>query len=77
MGFRASLDRCGESRLTPGFDPLTAQLVASRYADYIIPAHIQLQVPVLNGTCPERKNIPSPAVPLQAGLCDDKQRSGC
>jgi hypothetical protein len=24
----------------PGFDPLTAQLVASRYTDYCIPAHI-------------------------------------
>ena len=34
MGPRASLDRCGKSRFSPGFDPRTVQLVASRYTDY-------------------------------------------
>jgi hypothetical protein len=28
------LDRWGKSRLPPGFDPRTVQLVASRYIDY-------------------------------------------
>jgi hypothetical protein len=31
---RAGLERCGISRLTPGFDPRTVQPVASRYTDY-------------------------------------------
>ena len=31
---RAGLDRCGKSRLPPGFDPRTVQPVASRYTDY-------------------------------------------
>jgi hypothetical protein len=34
VGPRAGLDRCGKSRLPPGFDPRTVQLVASRYTDY-------------------------------------------
>ena len=34
MGLRAGLDRCGKSRPPPGFDPRTAQPVASRYTDY-------------------------------------------
>ena len=34
MGPRAGLDKCGKSRLTPGFDPRTVQPVASRYTDY-------------------------------------------
>jgi len=31
MDPRAGLDRCGKSRLPPGFDPWTVQPVASRY----------------------------------------------
>jgi len=34
---RAGLDRCGISRPPPGFDPRTAQLIASRYTVYAIP----------------------------------------
>ena len=34
MGPRAGLDRCGKSRLPPGFDPQTVQPVASCYTDY-------------------------------------------
>jgi len=34
VGPRAGLARCGNSRLPPGFDPRTVQLVASRYTDY-------------------------------------------
>jgi hypothetical protein len=34
VGPRAGLDGCCKSRPPPGFDPRTAQLVASRYADY-------------------------------------------
>jgi len=34
VGTRAGLDRCGKSRPSPGFDPWTVQLVASRYTDY-------------------------------------------
>ena len=34
MGPRLSLDRCGKSRHPLGFDPRTAQPVASRYTDY-------------------------------------------
>jgi hypothetical protein len=34
MGPRAGLDRCGKSHFPPGFDPRTAQPVASRYTDY-------------------------------------------
>jgi hypothetical protein len=33
VGPRAGLDGCGKSRLTPGFDPLTLQPIASRYTD--------------------------------------------
>jgi hypothetical protein len=33
VGSRAGLDVCGKSRPTPGFDPRTAQTVASRYTD--------------------------------------------
>ena len=40
MGPRAGLDRCGKSRLPPGFDSRTDQLVASRYTDSDMPAHI-------------------------------------
>jgi len=35
------LDGCGKSRLPLGFDPRTAQLVASRYTAWAIPAHIK------------------------------------
>jgi hypothetical protein len=34
VGPRASLNRCGKSRLPPEFDPRTVQPVASRYTDY-------------------------------------------
>jgi hypothetical protein len=37
---RAGLDGCGKSRPPPGFDPRSVQPVASRYAEYAIPAHI-------------------------------------
>ena len=39
MGPRAGLDRCGKSRLPPGFYPRTVLSVASPYTDYAIPAH--------------------------------------
>ena len=32
---RAGLDRCGQSRPPPGFDPRTLQPIASRYTDYV------------------------------------------
>jgi len=44
MGPRTGLDMCGKSRLPPGFDPLTIQLVASCNADCAIPAHITLHI---------------------------------
>jgi hypothetical protein len=31
-----------------GFDPRTAQSVASRYTDYVIPAHVLVQLQVIN-----------------------------
>ena len=34
VGPRAGLNRCGKSRPPPGFNPRTAQPVASRYTDY-------------------------------------------
>ena len=34
VGLRSGLDRCGKSRLPPGFDPQTVQPVGSRYTDY-------------------------------------------
>ena len=37
-GNRNGLDGCRHSRPPPGFDPRTAQAVASRYTDYAIPA---------------------------------------
>jgi hypothetical protein len=41
VGPRTGLDRCGKSRLPPGFDPRTVQLVASRYTDWAIgPTHL-------------------------------------
>ena len=33
VGPRAGLDGCGKFRPSPGFDPRTVQLVASRYTD--------------------------------------------
>ena len=39
VGLRASLDRCGKSRLPLRFDPRTVQPVASRYIDWAIPDH--------------------------------------
>jgi len=35
----ADLDRYGKPRRPPGFHPRTVQPVASRYNDYVIPAH--------------------------------------
>jgi hypothetical protein len=40
VGPRAGLDGCWKSRPPQGFDPRTVQLVASRYTDWAIPAHI-------------------------------------
>ena len=34
VGPTAGLDRCGETRPPPGFDPGTVQPVASHYTDY-------------------------------------------
>jgi hypothetical protein len=34
VGPSAGLDRCGKSRLPPGFDPRTVQPVARRYSNY-------------------------------------------
>jgi len=36
---RAGLDIYGKFRHLPGFEPRTAQPVASRYTDWAIPAH--------------------------------------
>ena len=39
--------RCGQALKIsppPGFDPWTVQLVASRYTDYAIPAHIYIYI---------------------------------
>ena len=44
VGPRAGQNRCGKSRPPPGFDPRAVQLVASRFTDYAIPAHIFLRV---------------------------------
>ena len=40
VGARAGLDRCGKFRPPPGFDHRTVQPVASRYTDWVIPAHL-------------------------------------
>jgi hypothetical protein len=40
VGPRTGLDRCEKSRLPPGFDSRTVQPLASRYTDYVIPAHL-------------------------------------
>jgi hypothetical protein len=34
VGLRGGLDRCGKSRLPPGFDPRTVQPIGSRYTNY-------------------------------------------
>ena len=39
MGPKTGLEECEKSRPSPGFDPRTVQLVASRYTDCAIPAH--------------------------------------
>ena len=39
VGLRASLDGCGKSCSSPGFDSPYVQPIASRYADYAIPVH--------------------------------------
>jgi hypothetical protein len=41
MSPRTGLDGWGKSRPPPGFDPRTAQLVAIRYTDWTIPAHLE------------------------------------
>jgi len=38
-GSRVGLYGCGKSRPPPGLDLRTAQPVASRYTDWVIPAH--------------------------------------
>ena len=38
VGPRAGLDRCGNSRPLPGFDPRTVQLVANHYTPLRYPA---------------------------------------
>ena len=42
VGPRARMDRCGNCRPPPGFDPRTVQPVSSRYTDWAIPAHFGL-----------------------------------
>jgi hypothetical protein len=37
---RAGLDGCGKSCTLPGYDPRTAQPVASRYTDWAVPVHL-------------------------------------
>jgi len=44
VGPTAGLDGCGTSRPPPGFDPRTAQHVASRYNDCAIPPTFQFPV---------------------------------
>jgi hypothetical protein len=39
MGPRARREGCGKISPPPGFDPRTAQPIASRYTDGAIPAH--------------------------------------
>ena len=39
VGPTNGLDGCKKSHPPPGFDPRTIQPVASRYTDYVIPAH--------------------------------------
>ena len=39
VGPRVSLDRCGKSRLSQGFDPRNVQPVANRYTVYAFSAH--------------------------------------
>jgi len=43
-GLRAGLEECTKSRLPPGFDPRTAQPVASRFTDCSIPATYQILI---------------------------------
>ena len=38
VGLRAGLNECGKISPPPGFDPLTAQPLASLYTDYAFPA---------------------------------------
>jgi hypothetical protein len=46
-GPTVGLNGCGKSRSPPGFDSRTVQPVASRYTDYVIPAHILRSVDLL------------------------------
>jgi hypothetical protein len=48
---RVGVDRCGKSRLPPGFDPRTVQPVSSRYADCVIPAHTKPPYTFLFSPC--------------------------
>jgi hypothetical protein len=40
-------ERIRKISLTPGFDTRTVQLIASRYTDYALPAHLNLLVRTL------------------------------
>jgi hypothetical protein len=54
----------------PGFDPRTVQLVASRYTNYVIPAHLYMKV--VNKLYPihNRVHISAPcSVKSAFGLC--------
>jgi hypothetical protein len=57
VGSRAGLDMCGRSRLPPGFDPRTVQLVASRYTDY--------------GTQPTLSSIAAVVIPINRNTTED------
>jgi len=45
VGPRAGVDKCGKSRLPPGFDPRTVQPTASRYIPLRYPAHMEQSDP--------------------------------
>ena len=55
VGPRAGLDGCGKFRPPPGFDPRTAQPVASRYTDCAIPAPQLHFATINNHTTSEQK----------------------
>ena len=50
MGLRADLDRCGTTRLPPGFDRRTVQPVASRYKDWATRPNIILKELIKRGS---------------------------
>jgi hypothetical protein len=67
MDPRAGLDVCEKFGPPPGFDPRTVQLVAIRYTDWAIPAHVfQYSLPLFQHTfhtcelvtlCPSKSTI--------------------